>query len=263
MQNPLTAIVLAADRSAADPVAAAAGVACKALAPVGGVPMVLRVLDALDAAAEVDGCLLCGPPAGILEREPRLRDRLGGDRVRWIPPQATPSASAMSGLETIPEGKPVLLTTGDHALLTAPVVDHFCREARGSGCDVVAALALHAQTAAAFPGMRRTRTRFKDGPYCGCNLYAFLTPRGRSAAALWRRVENQRKKPIKMLGELGWAVVLRYVLGRLTLRDALREVSRRMQLEVGAVVLPFPEAAVDVDSVADWRAVQAVAEGRR
>ena len=41
---PFTAIVLAGDRVPGDPVARAAGVPCKALAPVGGVPMVLRVL---------------------------------------------------------------------------------------------------------------------------------------------------------------------------------------------------------------------------
>ena len=41
----LTAIVLAADRTPRDPVARAAGVPCKSLAPVGGRPMVLRVLD--------------------------------------------------------------------------------------------------------------------------------------------------------------------------------------------------------------------------
>ena len=52
---------------------------------------------------------------------------------------------------------------------------------------------------------------------------------------------------------------MRYVLGRLTLADALREVSGRMQLRVGAVILPFPEAAVDVDSVADWRLARSLA----
>ena len=42
-----TAVVLAGDRTADDPVARAAGVPCKALALVGGRPMVHRVLEAL------------------------------------------------------------------------------------------------------------------------------------------------------------------------------------------------------------------------
>ena len=61
--SPFWAVVLAADRTSADPVALAAGVPCKALAPVGGRPMLLRVLDALSAAEEV----------GVLGRELHVR----------------------------------------------------------------------------------------------------------------------------------------------------------------------------------------------
>ena len=46
--TPFTAIVLAGDRTSGDPLAEAAGVACKSFVPVGGRPMVLRVLDSLE-----------------------------------------------------------------------------------------------------------------------------------------------------------------------------------------------------------------------
>ncbi len=253
-----TAIVLAADRTAADPVARAAGVPCKALAPVGGRPMLLRVLDALHEAEEIGACIVCGPRAEVLEAEPLLKGWMENDLVRWVPPQATPSTSALFALESVPRQSPVLLTTADHALLSAGVVDYFCREARARACDVAAALAPHAATMAAYPGMRRTKTRFREGAFCGCNLFAFLTTEGRAAAGFWRRVEHQRKRPVKMLGELGWGVVLRYVLGRLSLSEALGHASRAMGLKVGAVILPFAEAAVDVDSEKDWRFAEAI-----
>jgi CTP:molybdopterin cytidylyltransferase MocA len=257
--DAFTAVVLAADRTRSDPVALAAAVPCKALAPVGGRPMVLRVLDALRAARDVERCVLCGPDRQIVDLEPRLREQFDSAELRWVAPQATPSLSALSTLQSIPERTPVLLTTGDHALLSARVVDHFTREACATGCDVVAALARHADTMAAFPGMRRTRTRFQDGAVCGCNLYAFMTTRGRTAADVWRRVEHERKRPLKMLAELGWMTVLRYLTGRLTLENALQRVSRAMGLKVAAVMLPFPEAAVDVDTVEDWRMAQDIA----
>lgn len=254
-----TAVVLAADRTSDDPVARAAGVPCKALAPVGGRPMVLRVLDALNEAREVGTCLLCGPSAGIIDGDPQLKERIASGAVRWMPNQATPSTSAWSALTSLAPETPVLLTTADHALLSAPVVDHFCREARGLRCDVVAGLASHSLTVARYPGMRRTKTRFSDGPFCGCNLFAFLTPESRAAADLWRRVEHQRKQPLKMIGALGWMTVLRYALGLLSLKAALRLASARMGLAVGAVILPFPEAAVDVDTVSDWQFAQTIA----
>lgn len=221
--------------------------------------MLFRVLDALEASDRVDTCIICGPPEAIVAREPLVRRRLTARGMNWLAPQATPSTSALSALDSIRDRTPVLLTTADHALLTPAMVDHFCREALTTGCDVVAALAPHALVMTHYPGMRRTRTRFSDGAFCGCNLFAFLTPESRAAAGLWRQVENERKRPLKMIGRLGWVAVLRYLMGMLSLKDALRLVSERMGLKVGAVILPFPEAAVDVDSVSDWYFAEAIA----
>jgi CTP:molybdopterin cytidylyltransferase MocA len=221
--------------------------------------MVVRVLDALQASEQVNRCILCGPPAAIVDCAPQIRQRMAAHGMQWVPPQATPSTSALAALRSVAAETPVLLTTADHALLTPQIVDYFCGEARSTGSDVVAGLASYAQVMARYPGMRRTRTRFTDGAFCGCNLFAFLTPESRAAADQWRRVENERKRPLKMIAQLGGWVVIRYLLGLLSLKDALRHISGRMGLRVAAVILPFPEAAVDVDSVDDWHFAQAIA----
>jgi GTP:adenosylcobinamide-phosphate guanylyltransferase len=240
-------------------VARAAQVPCKALAPVGGRPMVLRVLDALAGSNWVDAGVLCGPAAAIVENEPLLQERLASPSLKWLPPGATPSTSVVTALSSIPGGTPVLVTTADHALLQPEMVDYFCREALATRCDVVAALASFDQIMSKYPGMRRTRIRFRNGGFCGCNLFAFLTPQSHAAADFWRRVENDRKRPVKMLGTLGWLVVLRYLLGRLSMEDALRQVSRRMGMRAGIVIMPFPEAAVDVDSAGDLDIARSIA----
>ena len=64
-KKAFTAIVLAADRDPGDPVAAAAGVPCKSLTPIDGIPMLFRVVNALNASREVDAINLCGPPQSI------------------------------------------------------------------------------------------------------------------------------------------------------------------------------------------------------
>ena len=92
--------------------------------------------------------------------------------------------------------------------------------------------------------------------YCSCNLFAFLTPAARRIADLWRQVENQRKKPWRIIHLLGWMAVLRYATGNLSLQQAQQLISRRLGIKAAAVVLPFAEAAVDVDTVADWRFVE-------
>jgi hypothetical protein len=141
--------------------------------------MLFRVLDTLENSKLISACILSGPPASIVDQEPLLRHRLADRRTTWLPPQSTPSSSALSALRAVHEEIPVLLTTGDHALLTPQMVNHFCSEALASGCDLVAALAHYALIKQNYPDMRRTRTRFSDGPFCGCNLFAFLTPASR------------------------------------------------------------------------------------
>jgi hypothetical protein len=55
-----------------------------------------------------------------------------------------------------------------------------------------------------------------------------------------------------MMRILGGRAVIRYLLGRMPLTEALDHISSIMGIRAGAVILPFPEAAVDVDTVNDW-----------
>jgi GTP:adenosylcobinamide-phosphate guanylyltransferase len=256
MNDKFTAIVLAGDRGPDDPVARAAGVSCKALVPIGGRPMVLRVIDALRGASAIDSIIVCGTMARLCGRSPELDGLIAAGRVRWVESQATPSTSALAALTVLPENKLALVTTADHALLAPRTIDHFCREAADSGCDVVAGLARAEMVKAAFPEGRRTVTRLRDGGYCGCNLFAFLTSRSRNAVRFWRRVEEHRKHPLKIARTLGYGAVLRYLFGRLTLDDGLARMSSLMDARAGAVWMPFAEAAVDVDTVDDWNLVE-------
>ena len=100
--------------------------------------------------------------------------------------------------------------------------------------------------------------KFKDGAYCGCNLFAFLTPRAHRAAKFWRQIEQERKKPLKMMRILGWRTVVRYLSGRISLDEGLEQISRKLKIRARAILLPFPEAAVDVDTVDHWHFVQSL-----
>ena len=251
------AIVLAGDRSRHDPVATAAGVAAKCLTPIGGTPMVVRVVRALTQSACVNGILLCGPAKATLDSAPELRALVDGG-VRWVAPQATPSRSAAAAFANLGNALPVLVTTGDHALLSPEMVRHFLAAAAKSGADVAVALAPHELVRASHPGTRRTVLKFSDGHYCGCNLFAFLTPRGREMARLWQQVEDERKKPIRVIGFVGWLAMARYALGVLSLGAALRRISRKTGIAAAVVQMPFAEAAIDVDTVADLELVRAI-----
>jgi len=61
----------------------------------------------------------------------------------------------------------VLVTTADHALLTAAMVDHFCVEHAVAGRDVVAGVARHDLVAARSRYLVERSPGSGTGGYCG------------------------------------------------------------------------------------------------
>jgi len=248
-------IILAGDREKGDALHRHSGTS-KAMARINGTPMIHRVINALRDSASIGSIHLSGPDEDSTLTDRTLSQWIRDDVVSWRPPEASPSISAYRTLSSMPETRPTLLTTADHPLLTSEIVDHFCRASAEGSHDVVVGIAPHDLVQAAHPDMKKTVLSFRDGDYCSCNLFAFMTPRGREVADFWRRIENERKKPLLLIRLLGWTMLLRYRLGLLSLDSALQRLSSHLGLSVGAVVLPYANAAVDVDSVADYQLIQ-------
>ncbi len=247
----LSAIVLAGDRTKEDSLINHSEADCKALIDIDGVPMVRRVIDALKQSVVVNKILLSGPQADELTTDEPLSGWVSAGEVDWQPPQATPSTSAYAAMQSLPLTEPILLTTADHPLLTPEIVDAFGRQSLADDVDVTVGLAPYGLVQEAYPDMKKTVLRFSDGEFCGCNLFAFLTPEGRRVANFWRKIEQERKKPRVVIGLLGWRAVLRYRFGFLSLEEALTKLSKRLGLRLRVVILPYANAAVDVDSISD------------
>lgn len=250
------AVVLAGERADRDALRDHTGVACKALLDIGGTPMIRRVIAALEEAGSIASIRLSGPAEECVRAEPGLAALIDAGRATWAAPGPTPSTSAYAMLSAVPGDQPVLITTADHPLLSAEIVDHFCNDKALGDYDVVIGLAPYDLVRQTFPDLKKTVLRFRDGQFCGCNLFGFLTEDGRRMADFWRRVEKDRKKPLVVIRLLGLWALLRYRLGWLTLEGALALLSRKVGLKVGAVILPYAHASVDVDSVEDYLHLQ-------
>jgi GTP:adenosylcobinamide-phosphate guanylyltransferase len=253
-----TAIVLAADRKAADPLVDASGACCKAMVKIDGIPMLERVVSALMSSAGIGAIVISGRQEQQLQGGGLLAEALAQGAISWTEPHDTPSTSAYRALQSLAAGTPVLVTTADHPLLRADIVDDFLQRSLATGADVGVGLTDFASIRARFPAAKKTVTRFRDGGYCGCNLFTFMTPASHRVAAAWRRVEQQRKNPLRVISQLGWWSVLRYLLGWMTLKQALEKLSSRLGVRIAAVHLPYPEAAIDVDSIADQQLVETI-----
>lgn len=253
-----TALVLAGQRGGGEPVAAAAGVSHKCLVPVAGVPMLARVVGALEASAAVDRIAVSIEDPGLLQSLPELSSLLAAGRLVSVVSAGTPSLSALAATEALGGALPLLITTADLPLLIPAIVNDFLRGSLDTGADVTAGLTPGDVLLAAYPQARRTFLRFKDGPYTGSNLFAVLSDEGLKALSFWRRVERERKRPWRIAKAFGTGSLLAYLLRRLTLEETMIRASRTIGAKVGAVRLPLAEAGIDVDKPADLVLVESI-----
>jgi hypothetical protein len=104
---------------------------------------------------------------------------------------------------------------------------------------------------ARFPEARRTFLTFGRDRVSGCNLFALTSKRARNALAFWHHLEGVRKRPWRLVGAFGPVALLRFATGALSLDSAFALASRRLDLTAKPVLMPFAEAAVDVDKAED------------
>ncbi len=250
------AVVLAGQRGGTTPLCAEAGVDVEVLVPVGGVPAIERVLTALSRSECSRPAVVVGPAAAVLSAHPEVLSLIEDAGAEWVAPGADPASSALAGLEG--RAPPMLVTSGDHALLSAAIVDAFCEAAGGRSEDLIVGLVPYDAVRAAFPDSHRTVLKFADGARCGANLYFLRTRAALRGIEFWVAMQRDRKRPWRIARRLGWLLLVRYLTGRLTLEAALAALSARAGCRVGSVCVAEPRAAVDVDSVDDWRLAQRI-----
>ncbi|WP_037499166.1 NTP transferase domain-containing protein [Sphingomonas jaspsi] len=249
------ALVLAGSRPGVDPFAARYGTDLKALIPVAGVPMVARPVAALLDSSEV-------ATVRVLAQQPeRIQPALPKNEKLVLEPSGATIAATLDAILGDPATRfPLLVTTADHALLDAAMVADFC--AKAAGADLAIGLVEQRPLMARLPGTQRTWLKFRGGAYSGANLFAFGAKEAAKAVALWRSVEQDRKKGWKMIAALGPSVLMGAVLRLRTLQQTLDGVGRKLGLTIRAVEMANPLAAVDVDKPADHDLVTAILEGR-
>jgi GTP:adenosylcobinamide-phosphate guanylyltransferase len=254
-----TAIVLAGRRPGENDFAASHGVAAKALIRAGGEPMLGRVARALLASPSIGRIVVLAQEAetlltGELEwmaADPRIATAQSGDGI-------SASVGALAGTEAAPY--PVLVTTADHALLQPEMVETFI--AGAAGVDVAFAMVERKIVEKAHPDTKRTWLKAANGHFSGANLFALLTPASIRGTGFWARAEKDRKRTLKLLSFLGLGIFLRAVTRTISLEGAAERAGRKAGFRLKAVVLPFAEAAIDVDKQADLELAEQILAAR-
>lgn len=259
--QPFAALVLAASRGPEDPVARSENTSHKCLVDVAGMPMLVRVLEALEASPSVAGIAVSIEDTGVLDTLPSVMTAARSGSLTLLTSADTPSRSVLAAAETLGH-YPLLITTADNPLLTPEVVEHFCQAARRAPGDVVAGVTSEAVAKRDYPETERTFLRFRDGRYSGCNLFALASSTGLRAVRFWDEAGRHRKRPWRLAASFGLWSLLLFLFGRLTLAEAVERAAGVMGLQAAAVEMPFPTAPIDVDKPSDLALVRRILEER-
>lgn len=254
-------LVLAGRRAGErDALLEAAGVASKAFVQVAGQPMLARVIGALADSGRRAPIRVSGLDRAALA----ALDLPAGLDLDTAPdaPAGGPAGSVLAAIETGGLALPVLVVTCDHALLRPGMVDHFVSEALRRDADLAVGLAEERVIQSAYPETRRTYLRLGGVGYSGCNLFLVARPGALAAIRFWQGAERDRKRPWRIARRFGPLALLWLVLRRPGLEAAFAFLSRRIGARVAPVVMPFAEAAIDVDKPADLALVERIIAAR-
>jgi hypothetical protein len=114
---------------------------------------------------------------------------------------------------------------------------------------------------AAWPETKRTWLKARGGQYSGANLFALANARAARALDLWAGIERDRKKTWRLLAFLGPSILIGALTRTLSLQGAANRIGAKLGLSARAVVLPYAEAAIDVDKPEDLRLVERILSG--
>jgi len=241
---------MAAARGPDDPMAHAFKAEHKCLIKINAIPMLVRVIQTLKVVTEISSIGVSIDTGDVLEKTPGL------EHLELF-------QSADSAPKSVAEPFPLLVTTADHPLLTPQMVEYFLHHAHATGADIVVGLAGRTDVENVDRTVKRTYFKFRDGDFSGCNLFYLKSENAMNAVRFWHKVDKQRKRPLALARMFSAVVLIKYLLGRLTLKDGLENMSKLLKVRADAVILPWGEAAIDVDKPEDYRLVTRLLKKRR
>ena len=221
----------------------------EALIDIAGRPMVTFVARALAASGRVRRIFVLGPAAALADCSfPPGTTVLEGGR--------TIMDTVRIGAEALGHSNLVLLATADIPLLTAEAVNHFLHQCSRTEADLYYPIVAAATSEAAYPGVKRTYVRFREGTFTGGNLFLAnpaILPR---CLTLAEEMVAHRKQPLRLCAMLGWSFLARLILGRLSLTEVEERVSHLFDIRGSVVQSPFAELGIDVDKPSDYELVK-------
>lgn len=243
----ITALVMAGKRSGVlDPLAERAGVAQKCVVPVGGMPMIERVIANVAACDRVGEIRVVAHEPDEIAAIPSIRALIDEGRLVFRPGAFNLVDSVFSGAEGA--RYPIMITTADNCLWLPHDYAEFIDKAIANRAGAAAALAHKEDVQAADPQGQAKFYEFSDGGYSNCNTYWISSEQALGAAEIMRGGGQFVKFPSRIAKAFGVINLIRFFLGWGTKEKLFAQVSRRFGFKLVPIEMSNGYCAIDVDN---------------
>jgi len=211
----------------------------KGFLQISGRPLVDYVVQAVQRARGIGRIAVVGPPGplrSVLSRDVIIVSDNGGIM------ENVAHAVRELGVRDL-----TLVAASDIPLLTGVVVEEFLAGCARKPADFYYAVVPKDAMEQQFPTAQKTYVTLTDGTFCGGSLMLFNPAVIDRVQPFVERVIAARKKPWLLAQLFGWAIVLRFASGRLSIAEMVARAREVVGIDVMPVVLPRPELALDVD----------------
>lgn len=260
----VTVLVLAASRAGPqDAVAQLQGLSHKCLVEIDGEIMLARVVREIAQSAHAGNIYVSIESEELMRCVPYLAAMMDEGRLHFIAAGENLFASIEQAAANIPDPYPMVVSTGDNALHTSEMFDHFCSQTLASGAEVAVAMTPAATILEAYPDGKRAFHELKDGGWSSCNLYAVTSPKALTAAKVFETGGQFGKQPRRILKAFGLRFMLMYKFSLTTIDGMARYLANRWKVSVQVVRMPFADAPIDVDNPGDFTRTEGILKSRR
>lgn len=218
----------------------------KAFVKVGGRPLIQLLVGTLQKAPSVGAITLVGNAERLKAQFPEFPQGAILEQLDSL------FNNFMKGIGTLKDVEHALVCACDTPLLAPGMVEDFLARCTDPAIDFYYPISEKSIVERRFPEMKRTYARLAEGRFTGGNLMR-VSPRAmaRCEPAI-REVIVHRKSVPRLASKMGAGFLLKYLLHRLSIRDAEEKAERLLGIRIKAVQVPFPEMGCDLDKLSDF-----------
>ncbi len=215
----------------------------KALVDVAGKPMIQWVLDALNAAQQVDAIILIGLSAKT--------ELVSAKPIHYIPNQGRMLANIVAGvnkaLELNRKTEYALVVSSDIPALKGEMVDWLVSKCMETRDDLYYGVCPREVMEARFPDSKRSYTRLKDIELCGADIHVTHIRMATEHLDLWEQLIGSRKNAMRQASLVGLDTFWKVLTHSATLDELVEHVCKRLGIKGRAIVWDRAEPSMDVD----------------